>query len=89
MVCCQNASHPAGNMPSMICLPLGFSDGIRPIFQSGSKLCSRLLAHLDSHVLVGMIYSDTRDGTVMDNNNLSSTLGLLIYPLLPRIQGPA
>ena len=23
VVCCQNVSHPAGNMPAMVCLVLG------------------------------------------------------------------
>ena len=73
VVCCQNVSHPAGNMPSTVCMfssgliPMGYALYISLVFclvlvQFLPLICGRLPADLDSsHVFIVLIYSDIRD----------------------------
>ena len=67
VVCCQNVSHPAGNMPAIWYVWFrADSDGIRPLCQSRF---GHFLVNLDSYVVFVFMYSDVRDNTIMDNNN--------------------
>ena len=52
-----------------------------------SLVCGRLLADLDPHALVGIIFSDVRDNSITDNSTIGSTLGLVSYSLPLRNQG--
>ena len=80
---CQS---PPGNMPAIWHVSFRVdSDGIRPLCQSRF---GHLLVILDSYVVVFM-YSDERDDTIIDNITHYQHPGLPVYPLPPRIQGPA
>ena len=84
MVCWQNASHPAGNMPSAVCLVLGLFRSMGYALYFSLALCGRLLADLASHVLVMIIYSDARHDSIThyDQHWDSSS-----YPLPPSNHG--
>ena len=47
-----------------------FGSGLIPMGYAHhfSLVCGRLLVHIDSYVLVVIMYSDVRDDTTMDNN---------------------
>ena len=67
VVCCQNVSHPAGNMPAIWYVWFRVdSDGIRPLYQSRF---GHILVNLDSYVFVVFMYLDVRDGIIMDNKS--------------------
>ena len=56
VVCCQNVSHPAGNIPAICYVWLRVdSNGIRPLCQS---TCRHLLVNPDSYVFVVFMYSE-------------------------------
>ena len=66
MVCCQNVSHPAGNMPSMACLVLGW-------FRWGTPFISVLFRSCFGPVLVSGLWAASGRSwliTCRENDNI-------------------